>query len=253
MNRIDKCARLTRHLRNSEHFEFYEEIFEFVEKHKSALGNMLGLWSAFAGVFKKEDRIYKHNRRVAETRLVMEADAKRLNAWMALKRGMEMASYKDDDAQRTAAKTLAFVLDNYRKIRTAPLVEASALIFNLAQDLRRPVYAASVETLGLTEAVNTLEACNEAFKALYEAREMETERAIMQGNMQYIRPLVDKAFAAFTEALNVFCVISSLEGKTAEAAALNAIINRINAAILQYKTIYARRSRGASPEESPAL
>jgi hypothetical protein len=245
MNRIEKYANLTRNLRNGEHFEFFLEIIEFILKHLSALGDTVKLWDILYNTFQKEDEIYKRSRKAAETRYITEAHTKRLNAFRVVKGGVETASYKDTPADKQAAERLAFVLDNFRNISKASLVEASALIFNMIQDLRRTAYAPSVQTLGLTEAVNTLEERNEEFKALYEEREMELKEAETLGNMRYIRPLTDKAFATFTEALNSFYALARLNGKTAEADALNQLINRINATISQYETILAHRGGSA--------
>ncbi|MDR0749236.1 MAG: DUF6261 family protein [Tannerellaceae bacterium] len=251
MGKIEKYTRLLKSLRNGEHFEIFEEIDEFVEKHKNALGDTVELWNVLSNTFKKEDEIYKRSRKAAETRFITEAHEKRIDAFRVVKGGVETASYKDTPAEKLAAERLAFVLDNFRKIPKAPLTEASALIFNMIQDLRRTAYAPSVETLGLTGAVNTLEERNEAFKALYEEREMDIKQAEMLGNMRYIRPLTDKAFANFAEALNACYAIAKLGGKTADADALSLIITRINAAIKQYETIYARRGGATAGKNKP--
>jgi hypothetical protein len=252
MSRIEKYTRLLKSLRNGEHFEIFEEIDEFAEKHKNALGDTVELWNVLNATFKKEDEIYKRSRKASETHFITEAHEKRIEAFRVVKGSVETASHKDTLAEKQAAERLAFVLDNFRKIPKAPLTEASALIFNMIQDLRRTAYAPSVETLGLTGAVNTLEVRNEAFKALYEEREMDIKQAGMLGNMKYIRPLTDKAFANFAEALNACYAIARLSGKTDEADALNLIITRINAAISQYETIYAHRG-GSTSKNKPRL
>jgi hypothetical protein len=52
-------------------------------------------WSVFYNTFKREDEIYKRNRQAFETRFITEANHKRMDAFMVIKRGVEMASYKD--------------------------------------------------------------------------------------------------------------------------------------------------------------
>jgi hypothetical protein len=247
MSIIENFTNLVRHIRNGEHFEFYEEIIQYVDKHKNVLGNLLKLWVVFVNIFKKEDDIYKRSQKVSETRFITKAEAERQDAFMVIKRGVEMASYKKTPDEKAAAENLAFVLDNFKQIPRASQIETSALILNLVQDLRRPPYAADVQTLGLTESVNALEEANEAFKTLYEERELDIKKAEMMGNMTQIRPLTDKAFLDFTDALGALCVAARLDGKTAEAAALEDIVVRINATIRQYKAVYGRRGGAASP------
>ncbi|MDR1624043.1 MAG: DUF6261 family protein [Tannerellaceae bacterium] len=251
MNKIEKYTNLLRSLRNGEHFELIKEIIEFIEKHKSVLGAIIGLWNLLVATFQKEDDIYKRSRKAAETRYITEAHEERIEAFRVVKGSVDAASHKKTPTEKQAAERLAFVLDNFRKIPKAPLTEASALITNMIQDLRLSKYVSCVEALGLTEAVDALEAANEAFKALYEEREMDVKQAEMLGNMQHIRPLTDKAFANFAEALNAAYVMANLAGQTADADALNLIITRINAAIRQYETIVAHRGGSTSGKGKP--
>ncbi|MDR0750876.1 MAG: DUF6261 family protein, partial [Tannerellaceae bacterium] len=245
MKTVNNFITLVTKLRNGEHFEFYEENIESITPHIASLGVLLKPWTAFTNLFKQEDDIYKQSLKAAETTYVAEANQVRRNAFLVIKQSVETAALKNNPAEKEAVRKVSFVLDNFRHIPAAAMVEMSALIYNMIQDLRLPACAPHVETLGLTADVNALEAANETFKAVYRERETSIGEAGRLGNMLHIRPLTDKAFANFTEALEASFTMAKLNGQTAEAATLEALISGINDTIKQYQTIYARRHPGS--------
>ncbi|MDR1644588.1 MAG: DUF6261 family protein [Tannerellaceae bacterium] len=210
VRKVDKLRGFIVHLRNSEHFELYEEIIEPLEpleQHKADFSEAEAHYLIFYNLFCKEDDGYKRSLKV----------------------------------EKTAAHRLVFVLDNFKKITSASMVEASALIYNMVQDFRLAKYAPSIAALGLQTAVDKLEACNEEFKAFYAKRELNLKEAEMKGLMKHIRPRVDRAFDNFLCVLEAFSIVAQLTGNTAKAATLGAIINRINATLRQYRLLYLRR------------
>ncbi|MDR0748191.1 MAG: hypothetical protein LBF62_01305, partial [Tannerellaceae bacterium] len=62
---------------------------------------------------------------------------------------------------------------------------------------------------------------------------------------KYIRPLTDKAFTDFTDALPGFYAIAKLGGNTSGVETFGAIIDHINNVIHNYSNIYARIDGGS--------
>ncbi|MDR0749988.1 MAG: DUF6261 family protein [Tannerellaceae bacterium] len=250
MKTINKFKHLIWIFRNGDHFEFFDEIIRFMTGHAASLGDALKLWTAFVAVFQKEDDIYKRSLKSSETAGINKANESRINQFRLIKGAVELSLLSQESARRQAATALAFVTDNFKHIPTAPMNQASALITNMVQDFRRPQYAAHAETLGLQVEINFLEQFNNSFKALFEEREQSMGSAMQEGNMKYIRPFVDKAFADFAEAIGSLYAVAKLGGKTAEMETFGAIIDHINHVIYSYNKMYARIS-GSSSKNKP--
>ena len=73
-----------------------------------------------------------------------------------------------------AARRAATVTDHYKGIQNLSMYEETERIKGLLIDLRAPKFAQDVETLGLTETLDGLEAANEAFIVLREERSTDT-------------------------------------------------------------------------------
>ncbi|MDR0749204.1 MAG: DUF6261 family protein [Tannerellaceae bacterium] len=249
MKTVNKFHKLIYRVRNGDHYEFYDEIISFVQERIASLGDLLKLWTVFVTVFQKEDDIYKRSQKSAETGDINEANKDRLDQYRLIRGTVETAAFSKDPAVRQAAVKLSLVMNNFKAVSSASMTQASALIKNLIQDLRRPAYAPYVTTLALTAATDALEQYNDAFKALYKEREHSQGEAILEGNMAYIRPLTDKAFTDFTEALDGFYAVAKVSGNTAGMETFGAIIDHINFVIHNYSNIYARIT-GASSDGS---
>jgi hypothetical protein len=226
-------------MRNGDHFEFYREITKLVTSFEDNLGDLIRLWIILIQTFEKEDKIFKRNLKAPETEEANKIDRERMKVFQLIKLRVRATFYDIPPDEHADAVALDFLLKNYKEIPTATLTEASALIVNLVQDLRRPRYATHVATLGLTGTVDRLEAVNEAFEAIYVQREHNVGNALRQGNMKRIRPQVDKAFSHFIEGLEIFYNIARLNGNTTGIATCGAIIDGINNIIHQYNNIYA--------------
>ncbi|MDR1644833.1 MAG: DUF6261 family protein [Tannerellaceae bacterium] len=249
MNPFRKFAALVRRLRNAEHFGFYEYIVKFLTLHLAEIPEIKPLCDSFFARFQKEDEIFKHSLQAEETGPIRDLFILMRNEFMIIKRVVETAAYTDVQAEKVAAEKLSLVVKTYKKVPSAAMNEASALVINMIQDLRLSKNAASVATLGLSTHVDKMEEHNEAFRELYLARAQEIESLADMGNMREARPLTDESFNLVAYALGGDYVTAVASGNTARAAILKVIIDGINAIVLQYEHIYARRSPGATIDQ----
>ncbi|MDR3140500.1 MAG: DUF6261 family protein [Tannerellaceae bacterium] len=241
MKTLKKFSMLVRRLRNGEHYEFYYEIIRFVTPISSSLGDAGKLWLLFINAFQHEDDVFKHSAKASETTHISEVNAERKTAFQFIKMTIEAALLGNDPAGKAAAAKLAGILDNYKKIPSAPMVETSALITNMVQDLRLPEYATALGVFNLAGAIDDLEERNENFIDLYAEREDSRSEAEQRGSMKEVRPRTDKAFARFIETVGVLYTLSISNGNAATAEVYEKIITKLNAIVTQYETIYARR------------
>jgi hypothetical protein len=253
MKTIKNYRTLIRHLRHSEHFDFFRRIVEYLLTRITNFKDIVTVWTLFFGVFSQEDGIFKRSLKAMETKSVNDADQKRNDAYLVIRYGIESAVHSEDTAKKTAADKLSAVLETYRKITSAAITEVSSLVYNLVQDLRLAKYEASVTLLELDDAVDTLEARNQDFDAIYGERMEHYNTLENQGAMKDVRPLVDKAFDDLAQAINSVYGTSKLTGNAEAADLYEAAIDFINADILQYRHIYARRNPGhpVSGTETP--
>ena len=105
-----------------------------------------------------------------------------------------------------------------------------------------------IATLQLTEALNRLEALNQAFNAIYQERaELLLTRATSY-SMTSIRPLVDKAFKELVLAINALYRVNALtEQSETKEQQLAAVIDRMNAILYQLQLTLSRVKAGAKP------
>ncbi|MDR1646304.1 MAG: DUF6261 family protein [Tannerellaceae bacterium] len=248
MKIIQKFANLVRRFRNADHYGFYQAIIEFVEPFENLLGEAIKTWLAFKADFGHEDTVFKRSARSTETPEIQAADAERMDAFQVIKLSVDASSHSKNPTEHAAALGLAFVLNNFKQIPHTSMTQAQALIYNLLQDLRLPAYAPHVTTLGLGDAVNTLEAANDAFRIAFAQREQSLGNALRQGNMKSARPRTDKGFTAVAEVVNALYAIAKLNGNAAAMATFTTIIDGINNIIHYYENLYAHIGGGGSSD-----
>ncbi|MDR1644865.1 MAG: DUF6261 family protein [Tannerellaceae bacterium] len=242
MKTVTHFSSLLTRLRNGEHYVFFQVIVQFGQTYIAGMSELRKLLNAIVRLFEKESKIYKYNPKSPITASLNEVNRQRIDARMLVLRQIEAASYSPHPAVKEAAKALAWILDNYKGVNHASMVEMSAMLDNMVSDFRLPRYAGAVATLSLGEAIDSLEEVNNNFIALYQKRTHSIGAIHRLGFMADIRPKIDQAFALFVEALNALLAISLLEGNTATANACQELINRINETIANFERIYTRRS-----------
>ncbi|MDR1646197.1 MAG: DUF6261 family protein [Tannerellaceae bacterium] len=248
MKTVKPYANLLRRLRNGDHFEFYREIIKLRKKSGNNLGEILKPWGVFIHLFQKEDDIFKRSLKAPETEEINKLGRQRMNVFRRIKLHVRAARYNTNPAEHAAAVALTFVLHNFKEIPTTTTTQASALFFNLIEEFRRPKYAPHVATLGLAGAVDELEATHDAFLTIFSEREQRQGAALRKGNMKKIRPLVDKAFAAFVEALNAFYATAQLKDNPAEIATYGYLIDGINSIVHYFNNVYAHIAGAATKD-----
>ncbi|MDR1644843.1 MAG: DUF6261 family protein [Tannerellaceae bacterium] len=249
MNYIKKYLSLVHKLRNSEHFDFYKYCVDLILPLIASIPALAPLFNIFYSLFQKEDEIFKRSRKAEETEFIHEAYMKMRNVFMFIKHIVEGASYSDDANEKAAAAKLGLVIENYKTIPSVAMNEASALVFNMVQDLRLQKNASAVTTLDLATQTDKLEEANDTFRELYFARAGEQETISGQGNMKEIRPQVEDSFDVVLNTANGLYIAAVKSGNMALAVILKKIIDGVNAVITQYEYIYARRSPGTIPDK----
>jgi hypothetical protein len=235
---------LMERLRNAEHFDFYENIVIYAESDESQLAEFRFTWNVFRQAFGLEDEIYKRNAKQEETKRLVRINKERRISFMALKRRIELAIYDKDPHVKEAGETLMQVVKNYRFSSRVPQTEASALMHNLVEDLKKAIYAAPVALAGAGPFISRLEADNAAFMSLYAERASNKETYKEEGSLFNARRQVDRAFLDLSQTINAFARTKALQrsGEATAEATLEELIHFVNSYIHRYEDIYARRN-----------
>lgn len=200
-----------RRLRNAEHFDFYDLVCIQIAGKVLQCEILLSEWNIFRGAFEKENNIYKRYVKQNYTRLVRKAHADRKRSYVGLKLLVEAALYNSSPMVQPAAEELMTVLKNHPGIYRAPMSEASAMILNLVQDIKRTKYASSVALVGVADAIGRLNQDNENFMTLFFDRAYSKEEAKLEGRLREVRRLVDCGFARLVNMINALCQINEIQ------------------------------------------
>ncbi|MDR1644900.1 MAG: DUF6261 family protein [Tannerellaceae bacterium] len=254
MKQITYFLTLARKLRNAEHFDFYSSIIGNIDTKAELPPNLVPLLNKLRRLFQKEDAVYKRSQKHIETKSLYALHKKRKSANMWIRRMVEAATYSNDAEEHEAGLVLMDLMNKYADIHYVPMTEASALIFSMIEDLRKPRYATASVTLNLNAGIDRLAQENDAFKALYSERTYNQEEDKNEGSLHAIRLLVDAAAAEFVDSINVFYRIHKMQrpGDPEVISLLDDIITLFNAYIHQYETILAHRSAKSRPAKGEA-
>jgi hypothetical protein len=250
MKSIKSYATTVRHLKNGEHYDFYEYINDAVKARLSAISGIKPTWSVCHALFEKEDAIFKKSARAVETGYIKEAAAGRYSIYVMIKCNIEAAAHSFDAGEKEAAKKLNEILYNYKHIRKASMMDASALYTNMIEDFRQPRYADAADGLGLTVAVCKLEKANEKFRELYHERSKNLEAGKEMGNMRGVRVKVDKAFKLLVQNIDALYSLGKLAGE--DVSKVGELIDDINGTIDQAERVLSHRGRHASKKDNAA-
>ncbi|MDR1357035.1 MAG: DUF6261 family protein [Tannerellaceae bacterium] len=240
MKSVKNYTKLTHAFRNGEHFEFHKYIDDHSQPVVGGVPEASPAWAVFHNLVGQEDIVYKKSAAANETKYITAANRERYDIYTMVRQSVSAATHSFDEVVKERAVRVMEVLTNYKKIRTATMAEASALIFNMIQDLGKDRYAADVDKLGLKDAVAKLSASNDAFRKLYEERAENLESSELKGTMKEIRAQVDKAFKLYTQSLDVAYAGLKLSGK-GDTSTVESIIDYINAMIDQFERALAHR------------
>ncbi|MDR1644627.1 MAG: DUF6261 family protein [Tannerellaceae bacterium] len=245
---------LVKRLRNTEHFDFYENINKRLVARTLTLTELRLFRDDFARAFRTEDTAYKATYRLEfkeGTRQVKAVLARRRGAYMELKRGIEMFTYCDDPHRRAAAQELTTVLDHYAGIYQAPMTEASALVTNMIQDMRTERFAPSLQRLQLQDTLARLEQVNDEFTTVYFDRASIRQDQSAAVALRAARRHTDLAFEHFATIVNALYRIHLRLNRTSETTAvLSELITEVNAYIFRYRAIYSRRTALAAHQST---
>lgn len=254
MKKIIVKMALLGHLKNAEHFDLMEAIVNRSKEYVVRFTVLAALWKKFVDCFRYEDEIYKQILGREETKLVEEADLKRIRSTRRVRKTIESFRNSTVEEEKAAYRQLVELNKLYSSATYRSYRENSALITNFLQDLTSERYHEASEKLGLIPLIEEAVEDNEAFKETFRDRNLDIF-VTTEEKLRLARKDTDTTFSAIATAINSLDDITHLQKPgSEEAQMLQDIIARISAELKSAELAYARRvpsynMPGASEEE----
>lgn len=238
--------------RNAEHYNLQEALLKAVSTSFAAEYKLTELRDSYASLFDKEDSIYLQNKAFADTKELSDKDAVRDRFFRLVKLTIQSKQLSLIPAEVAAGDKLAFVMKPYSTAASKPDAENTAMVSDFVKKLQSDEYSSYVQTLGLTEVVASLKTANDEFAELYSRRADEKRVRTVTETLLQIRPQVDDAARKLFEAINAIYMVSEMiEKDAAKTAAIGAVIDAINAEIVQFSETLSRRGIGSKAKVNP--
>lgn len=238
--------------RNAEHYNLQEALLKAVSTSFAAEYKLTELRDSYASLFDKEDSIYLQNKAFADTKELSDKDAVRDRLFRLVKLTIQSKQLSLIPAEVAAGDKLAFAMKPYSTAASKPDAENTAMVSDFVKKLQSDEYSSYVQTLGLTEVVASLKTANDEFAELYSRRADEKRVRTVTETLLQIRPQVDDAARKLFEAINAIYMVSEMiEKDAAKTAAIGAVIDAINAEIVQFSETLSRRGIGSKAKVNP--
>ncbi|OUO51447.1 hypothetical protein B5F77_10480 [Parabacteroides sp. An277] len=223
-------------MRNLEHYELCANVKETVTPELAEQLHLTPLLTPFLEWYAVEEERTLERRAYKNTDAIKEADRRRDELFLVMKRSIETAKLLPIEAKKQAAQHLSFVQKPYLGAARRSYMQETAFIRDYVEKMRDEANAADVETLGLTEILGLLEEANSHFSDLYNERSGEILKRNESETIQSVRPKVDEAFKQLVYGINALYVVNELKEKDTETRdTLGRIIDQINSDIIQWK------------------
>lgn len=231
--------------RNAEHYRLQEALLKAVTAEFATKYQLAALLKAFSDAFKNEDSIYLQTRGFADTKELADLDAERDRLFRLISLTIQSKELSLDEAEAEAGTKLAYVLKPYKGAASKADAENTALVSDLVKKLQAADYSRYVETLKLTSAVEKLKTTNETFDTLYSHRAGEKREKSVTDKLEDARKQTDTAFLELSKAINAIYAVNALvEKDETKETEIGAVIDAVNAEILQFSETLQRRGVG---------
>ena len=247
---IPEIKNLTR-ARNAEHYWLQEALLKNITQEFATKYQLLPLYTAFVKAFEREDVIFLQTRGFIDTKVLAKKDAERDKLFRFIKLTIRSNKLSIDKSEAEAAEKLAFILKPYGMVNEMPDAENTAQVSDLVKKLESDDNKQYVETLGLTKAVAALKTSNIEFDTLYSHRADEKRIRSVTESMEDARKKVDATFLELSKGINAIYAVNALTEKDAEKEEeIGAVIDAMDAAIMQFAETLSRRGVGKKIENA---
>jgi hypothetical protein len=238
---------ILKNLHNEEHFQFQTEFKDSVTKAGAETLQISDAFAIFLSFYAQEQEALQVIRKSATTGQLANADTDRDVIYRGLVDAIKSALNHFDVAKQAAAARFMIVFEQYGNVARKSYDEETAAITKLVGESRKG-YAADVQSLGLTDWFNELNAKNQAFDMLMKGRYSEdAEKTELR--MKQVRTEVDAAYRDIANRIDALILINGTKGFETFVNELNSRVDRYNNILVQRK---GRNAKANDTAKMPA-
>ena len=241
--------------RNAEHIYFHENAAPLFTETFAQANNMTNLRDSYIAAVGLESAKYLNNTAYFDTPEIENLDKLRVKAFYLIANISESyQSFSLNEAEVSAADSIVYLLKPYRKAATLSYIEETSQLTDFYSKLLSDEYAEALATLHLSEAAAEGKRLNDEFNELYKKRSAEVLGRTVSATMKELRTATDTAFKALADAVNaLYLVYATITKDETKAAELKAVIDGVNALIVQLRQVIQQRGGNANelPDSTP--
>lgn len=238
--------------RNAEHYQLHSDLLAAITASFAEAMAIAPLRAEYARLFDIENDCYLRNASYRDTPEVEARDRLRDDRFIYVSQRITAARLSPVAEEAEAAARLAYHLAPYRDAPRLNYASNTAAVADFVQRMRETANAADIATLGLTAAIDALATANDDFNLVYAGRSTELLTRSTSETMKTIRPQVDAAYRTLASAINALYQVNELVTKdAAKEKDTGAVIDRVNALLIQLQSTLSRAGVGAKPGARP--
>jgi hypothetical protein len=220
--------------KNSEHLQFMTDVDgQLVEKTPEAV-DIAAEYPEFKAALADENRSFQMTVKSAHTIDVEAADGERDDVYGGCGVYLKGLGRHFDPAIAAAAYRLNVQWESFGNLNRATYDQQTAGINAIVESFRSEAFAKDVETTGIKDWIDSLEAANKKFEAVMEQRYNEKSQKDSITKLRDARLRSDKAYTAVRNRINAGIIFNG-EAKYSD------LVMNINAHIDRYNATLARR------------
>lgn len=234
--------------RNAEHYQAHSDLLAAITPDFATTLGIAPLREEYQRLFAVENDCYLRNASYQDTPEVEAKDRRRDELFLYVSRSVSAATLCPVEATAAAAGRVAYHLAPYRDAPRLNYASNTAAVADFVQKMRDPAHAADIDALGLTAALDALDAANNDFNRVYTGRSAELLTRATSETMKTIRPQVDAAYKALASAINALYQVNELVTRNAaQEKEIGAVIDRANAVLVQLQSTLSRAGVAGKP------
>jgi hypothetical protein len=209
-----------------------------VRPYVAKVPNILPVFDIFGTELSVLDNFLKKNPKAYETENIVKEDVKRdFTARSIIAKVQYHYDFAQTDGEREDVRRLVYVVEKYKDVDRKEYETETAYLRSMTNELQQ--MPDLLNRFGLTDLVAKLQRENEDFETLYNTRTQIVHNRQLQGTITKYRMVINKAFDNVCKAITGLLLIPI---NSEEKAALESIIDIINAQIKQATTVYNRHA-----------
>jgi hypothetical protein len=228
-------------LRNAEYYQFMLTVMHCFTNEQKTKYKFINRYDKLNDSKILFEAIFNSNKKAKETPEVQAADKARDTVFIGIKQIIQGFLRAGDPGQKAAAEEIMFLLEPYKNAYKASQEANSGLLHKFIADIKQDDVYNYVTMLNLNHQIDELAALNDAFDEIFYKRGESYLAAKDADNLVKIRKNMNIAYRDLMAKVNALYLIADDDDDNVVKGDIGALIDHINAIILQLSHTISRR------------